>query len=60
MVAPETWGDIAQIQMDGSSPWYYGKHAFVACTPGIHMTTKSQGFGKALCTLIYSTTPPPH
>ncbi|KAH9935637.1 DUF124-domain-containing protein [Fomitopsis serialis] len=48
VVAPATWGDIAQIQMDGSSPWYYGKHAFLACTPGIHMSTKSQSFGKAL------------
>ncbi|KAI0732085.1 tryptophan RNA-binding attenuator protein-like domain-containing protein [Fomitopsis betulina] len=48
VVAPQTWGDVAQIEMDGSAPWCYGKHAFLACTPGIHMTTKSQGFGKAL------------
>ena len=49
VVAPETWGDIAQIQLDGSSPWFFGKHAFLACTPGIQMSTKSQSLGKAIC-----------
>ncbi|KZT70867.1 TRAP-like protein, partial [Daedalea quercina L-15889] len=48
VVAPETWGDVAQIQLDGSSPWHFGKHAFLACTPGIQMTTKSQSVGMAL------------
>ncbi|TFY50271.1 hypothetical protein EVJ58_g11117, partial [Rhodofomes roseus] len=48
VVAPVTWGDVAQISMDGSTPWRYGKHAFLACTPGIQMTTKAQSFGKML------------
>ncbi|KZT72221.1 DUF124-domain-containing protein [Daedalea quercina L-15889] len=48
VVAPETWGDVAQIQLDGSSSWHFRKHAFLACTPGIQMTTEAQGLGKAL------------
>lgn len=49
VLAPVTWGDIAHIRMDGSCPWYFGKHAFLACTPGIQLNTKSQSVGKALC-----------
>ncbi|OSX66225.1 hypothetical protein POSPLADRAFT_1038546 [Postia placenta MAD-698-R-SB12] len=48
VLAPETWGDVAAIQLDGRAPWFFGKHAFLAATTGIQMTTKSQSFGKAL------------
>ncbi|OJT11430.1 hypothetical protein TRAPUB_12050 [Trametes pubescens] len=48
LLAPETWGDIVPIQLDGQTPWNVGKHAFLASTPGVKRTAKSQGFGKAL------------
>jgi len=48
VMAPETWGDVAPIQLDGSAPWFFGKHAFLAATPGVQMTTKAQSFGKML------------
>ncbi|CCM01919.1 uncharacterized protein FIBRA_03991 [Fibroporia radiculosa] len=48
VLTPEMWGDITRIQLDGNSPWHFGKHAFLACTPGVQMTTKSQSFGKML------------
>ncbi|KAH9942526.1 DUF124-domain-containing protein [Epithele typhae] len=48
MLAPETWGDIVPIHLDGQTPWMIGKDAFLACTSGVARTTKSQGFGKAL------------
>ena len=49
LLAPEIWGDIVPIQVDGNSPWSLGKDAFLAATHEIKLTTKSQGFGKALC-----------
>ncbi len=49
MLAPETWGDIVPINLDGRTTWSVGKDAFLACTSNIVRSTKSQGFGKALC-----------
>ena len=49
MLAPETWGDIVPIHLDGQTNWSVGRDAFLACTNGIVRTTKSQGLGKALC-----------
>ncbi|KAI0630089.1 tryptophan RNA-binding attenuator protein-like domain-containing protein [Trametes polyzona] len=48
LLAPETWGDIVPIQLDGQTEWKVGKDAFLACTMGITRAAKSQGFGKAL------------
>ncbi|EIW63639.1 DUF124-domain-containing protein [Trametes versicolor FP-101664 SS1] len=48
LLAPEIWGDIVPIHLDGQTPWNVGKHAFLASTPGVSRTAKSQGFGKAL------------
>ena len=49
MLAPETWGDIVPIQLDGQTNWSVGRDAFLACTGGVSRATKSQGLGKALC-----------
>ncbi|EIW63640.1 DUF124-domain-containing protein [Trametes versicolor FP-101664 SS1] len=48
MVAPETWGDIVPIHLDGRTQWSVGRDAYLACTMGVSRTTKSQGVGKAL------------
>jgi uncharacterized protein (TIGR00266 family) len=48
LLAPETWGDIVPIQLDGRTPWFFGRDAFLASTRDIVRTSKSQGFGKAL------------
>ncbi|OBZ70993.1 hypothetical protein A0H81_09032 [Grifola frondosa] len=48
MIAPEVWGDIVPLQLDGQTAWCIGKDAFLAATRGITRTTKSQGIGKAL------------
>nr|VWP00003.1 Nucleoside-diphosphate-sugar epimerase [Ganoderma boninense] len=48
LLAPETWGDIVPIRLDGAQDWRVGRDAFLACTMGVARTTKSQGFGKAL------------
>ncbi|KAH9859118.1 tryptophan RNA-binding attenuator protein-like domain-containing protein [Lenzites betulinus] len=48
MVAPETWGDIVPIHLDGRTEWRVGKDAYLACTPGITRTAKSQGIGATL------------
>lgn len=49
LLAPDIWGDVVPIQLDGSIAWSIGKHAFLAATAGVTLSTKSQGFGKALC-----------
>ena len=49
LLAPETWGDIVPIRLDGSQDWRVGRDAFLSCTMGVTRTTKSQGLGKALC-----------
>ncbi|KAI0779301.1 tryptophan RNA-binding attenuator protein-like domain-containing protein [Fomes fomentarius] len=48
LLAPETWGDVVPINLDGRTSWSVGKDAFLACTSNIVRSTKSQGFGKAL------------
>lgn len=48
MLSPQVWGDIVPIHMDGSRPWYLGRHAYLASTMNIQWTAKSQGFKKAL------------
>lgn len=52
MLAPDVWGDIVPINLDGSAEWSIGKDAFLACTMGVTRSTKSQGLGKALCELF--------
>lgn len=47
-LAPVSLGDIATIQIDGSSAWKVGKDAFLAATPDVHKEAKAQGLGKAL------------
>ena len=49
LLAPETWGDITPIVMDGTTIWSLSKHAFLASTMGIVRSVKSQGFAKGLC-----------
>lgn len=49
LLAPETWGDIVPIVVDGSVPWNFSKHAFLASTVGIQRGAKSQSIGKAFC-----------
>lgn len=49
LLAPETWGDIVPIMMDGTAVWSFSKHAFLGATMGIQRTVKSQGIGKGLC-----------
>ncbi|KAL7281416.1 hypothetical protein ACG7TL_004729 [Trametes sanguinea] len=48
MIAPEIWGDIVPIHLDGQTQWRVGRDAFLACTMGVSRQTKSQGLGKAL------------
>lgn len=54
LLAPETWGDIVPIVLDGQTVWRTGKHAFLAATSGVVREYKSQGAGKGMCT-SYST-----
>ena len=55
LLAPETWGDIVPINVDGNAVWSFSKHAFLGATIGVVRTVKSQGLGKGLCkdTLAY-------
>ncbi|EJF65574.1 hypothetical protein DICSQDRAFT_79838 [Dichomitus squalens LYAD-421 SS1] len=48
LLAPEIWGDVVPIRLDGSQNWRVGRDAFLACTMGVTRSTKSQGLGKAL------------
>ncbi|KAI0093099.1 tryptophan RNA-binding attenuator protein-like domain-containing protein, partial [Irpex rosettiformis] len=48
LLAPETWGDIVPIVLDGNTIWRTGKTAFLAATGGIVREYKSQGLGKGL------------
>jgi len=47
-LAPVLLGDIATLQLDGSTTWKIGKDAFLAATTDVHKEAKSQGLGKAL------------
>ena len=53
LLAPETWGDIVPIQLDGRTEWSVGRDAFLACTTSVVRSIKNQNFGKALCTYLY-------
>ncbi|EKM54247.1 uncharacterized protein PHACADRAFT_257964 [Phanerochaete carnosa HHB-10118-sp] len=46
LMAPETWGDIVPIHLDGSTVWNFSKHAFLCCTQGVTRTYKTQSLGK--------------
>jgi uncharacterized protein (AIM24 family) len=48
LLAPEIWGDIVPIILDGRTNWKMGRDAFLACTMGVTRLIKGQGFGKAL------------
>ncbi|CDO72493.1 hypothetical protein BN946_scf184980.g34 [Trametes cinnabarina] len=48
LIAPEIWGDVVPIHLDGQTQWRVGRDAFLACTMGVSRQTKSQGLGKAL------------
>lgn len=52
ILAPDIWGDIVPIYLDGRVPWKVGKHSYLACTQGVIKTHKSQGVMKGLCQLI--------
>ena len=49
LLAPEVWGDIVPIQLDGQTQWHFAKHAWLASTRDITLNTKAQSIGKALC-----------
>ena len=49
LLAPETWGDVVPIRLDGTTTWNFSKHSFLACTQGVTRAHKAQSFGKALC-----------
>lgn len=51
LLAPDIWGDVIPINIDGQTTWRIGKDAFLACTSEVTRTNKSQGLGKGLCTL---------
>ncbi|KAJ3539282.1 hypothetical protein NM688_g6386 [Phlebia brevispora] len=48
LLAPETWGDIVPVTLDGSTTWYFGKHAFLGATRDIVRANKTQSLGKAI------------
>lgn len=48
LIAPEVWGDIVPISLDGRTTWSFGKHAYLAATRDITLNTKAQSFGKTL------------
>lgn len=51
LIAPDIWGDIMPIAIDGQTPWKIGKDAFLASTQDVIRKNKSQGIGKGLCEL---------
>ena len=53
LLAPEIWGDIVPILLDGRTNWKMGREAFLACTMGVTRTIKGQGLGKAMCACIF-------
>ncbi|OCH91452.1 DUF124-domain-containing protein [Obba rivulosa] len=48
LLAPEVWGDIVPIHLDGRTQWHFGKHAYLAATRDITLNTKAQSLGKTL------------
>lgn len=49
LIAPDVWGDIVPIVLDGSKTWYVGKQAFLAGSTGLVRGAKSQGLVKGIC-----------
>lgn len=47
-LAPTMLGDIATLQLDGTSAWNIGKDAFLAATTQVQKEAKAQGLGKAM------------
>lgn len=48
LLAPDIWGDVFPINIDGHTTWKIGKDAFLACTSEVMRKNKSQGIGKGL------------
>ncbi|KAG8935837.1 hypothetical protein FRC02_006083 [Tulasnella sp. 418] len=48
LLAPEIWGDIVPIYLDGQTEWNLSRDAFLASTMGVTKTSKAQSFGKAM------------
>lgn len=50
VLAPEIWGDIFAINIQpNGAPWLVGKDAYLGATTNVSLSSKSQGFKKALC-----------
>lgn len=47
-LAPNLFGDIITVHVDGRQGWTIGKDAFLACTSEVTKDTKAQGLGKAM------------
>lgn len=47
-LAPNLFGDIITLHVDGRQQWTIGKDAFLACTSEVTKDTKAQGIGKAM------------
>lgn len=47
-LAPNLFGDIITLHVDGRQQWTIGKDAFLACTSEVSKDTKAQGIGKAM------------
>ncbi|KAJ3062294.1 hypothetical protein HK102_008816, partial [Quaeritorhiza haematococci] len=48
VIAPRRLGDVAAIEMDGSSQYYVRRSAFLASGPRVSVTTAMKGLGMAL------------
>ncbi|KAG8908946.1 hypothetical protein FRB99_000049 [Tulasnella sp. 403] len=48
MLAPDIWGDVAPIRLDGRTTWFMSKEAFLASSQGIELKSKSQGIMKGI------------
>ncbi|KAG8933575.1 hypothetical protein FRC02_011590 [Tulasnella sp. 418] len=48
LLAPEIWGDILPIHLDGQKEWNLSKDGFLASTAGVVKTQATQKLGKAM------------
>ncbi|KAG8908947.1 hypothetical protein FRB99_000050 [Tulasnella sp. 403] len=48
MLAPDIWGDITLIELDGSTTWTISKKTFLASSAHVQRKTRSQGLSKGL------------
>ncbi|KIM32898.1 hypothetical protein M408DRAFT_188585 [Serendipita vermifera MAFF 305830] len=48
VLAPDVWGDIIPIHVQPGTVWSMGKDAYLATTPNVVRSTKSQGLMKGL------------